>query len=568
MKRCIPLFILALTLFLSAPLATASGSKTRNRQIDSLIAQYVQPGTPGCAVAVVQNGKLLYQKTCGLMNLEYDLPITRDTRFNIGSASKQFTAAAILLLTQEGKLSLDDDIHTWLPEWPEYGHKITIDHLLHHTSGIIDYDWLQALAGWNESTPSRQVTLDLIARVDSLNFPPGTAYYYSNSGYLLLGMIVERVTGRSLAEFVGERIFKPLQMTHSVICDDAGLIIPQRADSYIKGEDGTFRGLRAYNAVIAGDSNVYTTIEDLLKWDANFYTERVGGSGFARRMTTRGTLARGDSINYAMGLQTEPYRGIRTVYHGGLTHGYKSHYLQCPDQHFSVICLANALNIDSRAICRGIVDLFLAAQLTPAATPPAAPKKEEGPAAIILDPRLYQEYIGKYGLGGNVIITVSSRGGRLYGQVAGQQEFELFPESESLFFIKATPAKGGFQRDSTGTVTTLAWQQGGRTTKMARLAEPAPPEEKLAGLTGTFYSPVLQTTYAILLKEGSLWLKMPEMPEMLHIPVPAPLNHLHQWKFAAPFATLEFEVDDKGSAKGFLYSNPSGRVQLQFSRQE
>ncbi|MBN2357657.1 serine hydrolase, partial [candidate division KSB1 bacterium] len=330
MTKCFPLFLI-FTLLL-ADLTSAASDERMIRQVDELIARYVQPDGPGCALAVIQNDKVIYQQTYGMMNLEYDLPVSCETVFNLGSVSKQFTAACVLLLANENRLSLNDDIHTYLPDWPDYGHKITIRHLLHHTSGIVDYDWLQALAGWKDTSPGREYTLDLIKRVKNLNFPPGEAYYYSNSGYLLLSLIVERVSGMPLSAFAAQHIFKPLGMERTLIHDDAGLIIKQRADSYMKTEQGGFIGLRGYQSTTIGDNNVYTTIGDMIKWDENFRKETVGGRGFARQMFTRGILSNGDTTIYAMGLVIEPYRGLRSVSHGGLTQGYKSHYLQFPDQ--------------------------------------------------------------------------------------------------------------------------------------------------------------------------------------------------------------------------------------------
>ena len=547
--------------------ASAKNNKTPLRQVNELIAQYVQPGEPGCAVAVIQNGEALYQQTYGMMNLEYDLPVSNETVFNLGSVSKQFTAACILLLANEKRLSLDDDIQTYLPEWPAYGEMVTIRHLLHHTGGIVDYDWLVALAGWKETSPGREFTLDLIRRVKELNFPPGQAYYYSNSGYLLLGLIVERVSGMPLSAFTAERIFKPLNMTRTLIHDDAGLIIKQRADSYMKTEEGDFIGLRGYQSTTVGDNNVYTTIGDMIKWDANFRKHIVGGKDFAQQMFTRGILNNGDTTIYAMGLVVEPYRGLRSVSHGGLTQGYKSHYLQFPDQQFSVICLANELHIDAGKICRSIADIYLEDQLEDQPVATTEQKADALEPSYAIDAAGLKEYAGRYGINGNLVMVLSQREEALYGQVPGQTEVQFFPKAKDVFYLKVVEAEGNFQRDSSGQVSGLIWHQGGRSTPMTRMEDEPLSGEQLQNFSGTYFSPVLQTVYRISSKEGRLWLTMPEMPEMLNIPRPAAMNHLQGNRFAVPYATIEFTVAEDGPVNGFTYEHPSGRIKLQFEKQ-
>ena len=546
---------------------SATNNQALIQQVDELVAEYVQPGGPGCAVAVIKNGEVIYRQTYGMMNLEYDLPMSSETVFNLGSVSKQFTAACVLLLANENRLSLDDDIHTYLPEWPDYGHKITIRHLLHHTSGIIDYDWLQALAGWKETSPGREFTLDLIKRVKELNFPPGLAYYYSNSGYLLLGLIVERVSGMPLSAFAAEHIFKPLRMEQTLMHDDAGLIIKQRADSYTKTDQGGYIGLRGYQSTTVGDNNVYATIGDMIKWDENFRKETVGGKGFAGQMFTRGVLNSGDTTIYAMGLVVEPYRGLRSVSHGGLTQGYKSHYLQFPDQRFSVICLANGLDIDAGKICRSIADIYLEDQL---ADQPAASIEhvaDEIEPSYTIDAAGLGEYAGRYGINGNLVMVLSQRDGVLYGQVPGQPEVQFFPKDKDIFYLKVVEAEGSFERDSNGQISGLIWHQGGRSTPMTKMEDEPLTAWQLQNFSGIYYSPVLQTVYRISVKDGRLWLTMPEMPEMLNIPRPAAMNHIQGNHFAVPYATIEFALAGDDSVSGFKYEHPSGRIQLQFEKQ-
>lgn len=312
------------------------------RQVDAVFAAF-GPATPGCALGVYRDGRIAYARGYGLANLEHRIPITPQTVFDIGSTSKQFTAASILLLAQDGKLSVDDALLKWIPELPAYAQSMTIRHLLHHTSGIRDYLTLMSLRGIDfDGITTDRDALDLITRQKEANFAPGSEHLYSNSGYFLLGEIVKRASGKPLPAFAQERIFGPLRMRNTHFHDDHTMIVPLRATGYSASSSAYAISMSGFEQT--GDGAVMTTIEDLLLWDRNFYDAVVGGTQLQRELHVRGVLTRGDTIAYARGLSLGEYRGLRTVRHGGSWAGYRADLLRFPEERTSFAVLCNLGN--------------------------------------------------------------------------------------------------------------------------------------------------------------------------------------------------------------------------------
>jgi CubicO group peptidase (beta-lactamase class C family) len=339
-----------------------------NPAVDRLYAQWDNTSSPGCALGVIRDGKFIYERGYGMANLDYDIPNSPRMVYYIGSDSKQFTAAAIALLSLDGKISLDDDVRKYIPELPDYsktyGVPVTIRNLIHHTSGLRDIYTLMGLAGIRmEDVMTDQTALALIARQKELNFKPGTDYLYSNSGYWILGQVVQRVTGKSLRVFADERIFQPLGMTHTHFHDDPGHVMKNRAMSYEPDGNGGFRISYLQNFDKIGAGGLYSTVEDLAKWDENYYTHRVGGSALQQLIHTRGVLANGDTLRYAFGNEVADYRGLRTDEHGGSMMGYKAHILRFPDQRFSVIETCNLGSINPGPIARQVAEVYLGSQM-------------------------------------------------------------------------------------------------------------------------------------------------------------------------------------------------------------
>ena len=348
----------------SAAAKTADDKKTA--AVDEVFEDLTKAGSPGCAMGVYRDGKLVYAKGYGLANLEENVAITPQSVFDIGSTSKQFTAASILLLEKQGKLSINDDIRKYIPEVPDYGKKITILRLLNHTSGLRDYLTLMDLAGINtDSVTTDEDALQIIARQKSLNFDPGSDWLYSNTGFFLLSMIVKRVSGKTLREFAAENIFAPLEMTHTQYRDDHTSLIANRAMAYDTKEKGIGYSMDVSYFEQTGDGAVHTSVEDLLKWDENFYSAKIGGKTFLSEIQEQGKLNSGRVLEYAKGLFVADYRGLRTVSHGGAWGGYRAELLRFPEQHFSVACLCNLGTARPSNRAERVADVYLAGLMKP-----------------------------------------------------------------------------------------------------------------------------------------------------------------------------------------------------------
>src|SRR5215813_10335805 len=350
-------------LFIAISASAQDGGKdanSLNAKVDAVFAQYEKADSPGCALGVIKDGKLLYSRGYGMANLEHNIPNGPKMAYDIGSTSKQFTAAGILLLAQQGKLSLDDDVRKHIPELPAYQKPITIRHLLHHTSGLRDYLTLFSLAGVNfDDTTTEKDALDIIARQKGLNFTPGDEWLYSNSGYFLLSIVIKRASGKSFAEFAKENIFDPLGMKHTLILDNHKKIVPMRATGYSPNPHGGFQ-IEMSNFEQTGDGAVQTTIEDLYLWDQNFYEPKVGGKALLEQMHAVGALNNGEKHDYGSGLFINEYKGLRRVSHGGSWAGYRAELARFPDQKFSVACLCNLGATNPSALAMKVADLYLA----------------------------------------------------------------------------------------------------------------------------------------------------------------------------------------------------------------
>jgi len=342
-----------------------SPADARARQVDSLFARWNTTESPGASVAVIYDGEVVLAKGYGMASLEQDVPIRPTTVFDIASVSKQFGAMAIALLEADGRLAFTDDVRKYVPELPDFGHVITIDHLLHHTSGLRDWPGTLRMGGWSfEDVMSFDQILRMAYAQKSLNFPPGDDYAYSNTGYNVLAEVVQRITKQSFRQFTEDRIFRPLGMTSTLFMDDHREIVHRLAESYTPDRGGNRGYLHVTNNLTAlASSSLHTTVLDLVKWVRNFETAEVGGRAVIEGSLRRGILNRGDTIPYALGQVVGSYRGLRTVSHGGSWAGYRSTLTRFPDQRFAVIILANRSDANPGTIAQRIADIYLADRL-------------------------------------------------------------------------------------------------------------------------------------------------------------------------------------------------------------
>ena len=372
--------------------------ETLEAKVNQLFAEWNQPDSPGATLAVTRDGEVIYKQGYGMANLEYDIPITSATVFDIASVSKQFAGFAIATLSHEGKLSLDDDIRMYLPDVPDFGNTITIRHLLHHTSGL--RDWVQSLViagvGMDDVISFKHI-LKMVQHQKALNFEPGEAFLYSNTGYNLLTEIVETVTGHSFREWTDTNIFKPLAMTNSHFHDDYEMILKNRAYSYQTVENDRFKHA-VNNTTALGSSSLYSTVEDLAKWVLNFDNTRIGEQTVIEQMHQCGVLNDGEQISYAFGLNIGEYRTLKTVGHSGSWRGFRSHLIRFPDQKFGVVILCNLDTFNPLGLAEKVADLYLADVLAPVeiSEPDEALQPAEGTKSEPLVPEQLTEFEGDY----------------------------------------------------------------------------------------------------------------------------------------------------------------------------
>ena len=338
----------------------ARQSNTPENRLDLIFEPWSARGAPGCAVSVMRGSDVLFAKGYGDANLEYDVPITPSSVFHVASVSKQFTAMAVALLVADGRVSWDDDIRRHVPELPDFGDAITLRHLAHHTSGIRDQWSLLQMAGWRwgGDVITQGDVLDLLSRQTAVHFRPGSDYLYSNSGYTLLAVVVERVSGRTLREFTAERLFEPLGMTQTTFRDDHTMLVRNRAYAYESDRAGGYR-LSIPDFAVVGASSLFTTVEDLARWNRNFRTGEVGGRDVLRQLQERGALAGGARISYGLGLVHGTHRGRSTIGHGGTDAGYRSEFLRFPAEDLGVAVLCNVRTADPGRLARDAADVFL-----------------------------------------------------------------------------------------------------------------------------------------------------------------------------------------------------------------
>ena len=351
---------LATVLALAAPASSlAQAAADPGPRVDRVFARYTKE-TPGCAVGVARDGREVFARAYGMADLEHDITATPATIYEAGSVSKQFTAAAVVLLAQQGKLSLDDDVRKHIPEVPNYGAPITIRHLLTHTSGLRDWGSVAGIAGWPRTrrAHTHAHVLDIISRQTALNYPPGAAYSYTNSGYNLLVMIVDRASGMPFADFTGKYLFEPLGMTSTEWRDDFTEIVKGRAIGYAPRRGGGFSTDMPFENV-HGNGGLLTTVSDLLAWTQNLETGRVGGPTFLAEMHRTGVLTGNRPITYASGLVVSRYNGVPEVSHTGSTAGYRAFLARYPAQKLAVALLCNAASANPGTIGHEVADIFL-----------------------------------------------------------------------------------------------------------------------------------------------------------------------------------------------------------------
>ncbi len=542
-----PLYLLLTSLWIPSALAVGQ-QYAPDVRVDSVFAAYDSTTVPGCAVGVYRDGKIQYARGYGLADLERRVPISSKTVFDIGSTSKQFTAASVVLLQQDGKLSLDDDVRRFLPELPVYDRLITIRHLLHHTSGVRDYIGLLQMAGMRyDDVTTVDDALQMIVRQRALNFSPGDEHLYSNAGYFLLSLIVERASGQSLRDFARERIFTPLGMTRTEYLGSYNDVIPDRALGYEPADSGYQTDMPRWLQL--GDGGVFTTVEDLVYWGENFRTTQVGGPSMRDALLTRGRLTTGKEITYALGLMHGELRGLPTVYHGGSWGGYVAEYLRFPAQRYGVAVLCNRSDANPPALALEVAAIHLGNEMTPLPAPkPVA--AATAPSPVPSDPvalRPLATYAGSYRTPNDAtIVTIQVVGGAL--RVTEPGSFELVARSADEFDVRGLPMsvqllfEAGATPDAPAPrLTTVV--DGTKDEVHERIVATPMSNASAESFVGTYRSTELLTSLAVTRTDTTLSITLRNAP-------PRPLRAVGIDEFSGTGLTLHFTRDATGQVTG------------------
>jgi CubicO group peptidase (beta-lactamase class C family) len=427
-----------------------------NPEIDALFSEWNSQGSPGCALAVIQNGEIIYKKGYGMADLEHNIPIQPSTVFYCGSVSKQFVTLSILLLEEQGKLNLDDDIRKYFTDFPDYGDTITIRNLIHHTSGIRDYLTLWDLTGRDYLDHiSKHEVYELIKRQKELNFVPGDRYLYSNSCYFMLAELVKMISGETLKDFAAKNIFEPLEMTNSHFHDNYRHLIPNRAFSYAPDGANYSNLIMRFDQV--GSGGLYSSVEDLFLWDQNFYHNKLGkgSQSLIDKMHEEGTLNSGASAGYAFALVNGNYRGLRTVSHTGSLAGYRAVLTRFPDEHFSVIILSNLASFNPAGKAEEVAEIYLEDKMINESDSGSEVEGESGSEVeentpeitdlLIFQGRYFSEELEVY-------YTLSSEENKLFFAIGNLEPRPLVPAGKDRFSGEDGYPDFRFQKNSQGLV--------------------------------------------------------------------------------------------------------------------
>jgi len=493
-------------------------------KVDAVFARWNRSDSPGCAAGATIDGSTVLSAGYGMADLEHDAAITPGTIFEPGSVTKQFTAAAVLLLAQQGKLSLDDPIRKYIPEVPDYDRPITIRHLLHHTSGLRDWGNVAAIGGWPRTTRvyTHAFVLDIVSRQRALNYAPGSEYSYTNTGFNLAAILVERVSGKSLPAFTRESIFTPLAMASTGWRDDFRRIVKNRAVAYAPS-GGAFVMNMPFESVY-GNSSLLTTVGDLLRWNQNFTDLKVGGRALIETQQQRGRLMDGRTIAYAAGLMMLHWKGLAEVSHSGSTAGYSAWLGRYPEQGLSVAVLCNVAT-NATQLGHAVAEVYLGDAVRPKAQDPVA-----------LDVTTLEASTGLYrSLRDHETLTVALENGQLRLDRRGV----LKPTAANVFAV-GEEGRAEFETDGAGKVVRLRIATEADPNNVYEKVEPARPAlADLEGMVGEYTSDEAEVTFLVVLDGGRLVMR--RRPDAAF-----PLTPTYRDGFSCALGSVRFLRDRSG----------------------
>lgn len=529
-------------------------------RVDQLMAAYAGEDRPGAAVGVVRGGEVTFSAYYGMADLAQEVPITRTTRFNLGSVSKQFLGFAFALLAERGTLSLDDPVGQYLSDWPTFDQTVTLRHLLTHTSGYREAYGTLAMAGRipSQDRLPRAEALEVVRRQPALEFPAGSKFRYNSTAYVILAEVFEEVTGTPAGKWVEKNVFGPLDMDNSAIESRIGEVIPDAADSYTLAGDGGYN--RAFsNRAIFGAAEVYTTVEDLAKWLGNFHTAELGGPAVQKRMREPFVLTTGDTTEYALGLHIDEHQGLRRISHGGAHAGYRAALMYYPEIDAGVVAMSNNSTIDG-GIPGKLVEAFLGEHMTEEEAVSGSADGAFDPDEY--DPEAFDALAGKY-MPEDMLMTFTftREGDEFFMQKTGQQKTKITPTSDSTFAVEDSEARLTFHGGTDGKADSLTFHQFGH--HIAHRIEPwTPSEAERAAYTGRYFSEELQTPYTVAEKDSGLVVQHRWLGE---VPLTPAAEDTFRGKY--PIGRIIFTRNEGGHVTGFSVS--AGRTHgVRFDKRE
>jgi CubicO group peptidase (beta-lactamase class C family) len=472
-------------------------------KINKVFSKWDNTASPGCAVGIVRNDSLVFAKGYGMANLEYGLPITPTTIFHMASISKQFTAYSIVLLAKQGKLNLDDDIHKYLPWFPDLKEKITIRNLLNHTSGVRDQWQLLAIAGTRlEDVITQDQIIKILGNQQALNFNPGEQYMYSNSGFTMLAEIVKSVSGQTLRQFTDSAIFKPLGMVDTHVHDDYTEIVKNRSYSYDR-KDSTHFANSILSYSVSGATSLFTNINDMSKWVMNFYKPVAGNGKDIEQLTQNGKLNSGKELTYALGIVSGKYNGWKEFSHGGADAGYRTYISVFPDAKMGFIVFSNLGDVNTGGLAHDIADLFI--KDTAKKTTVVKNDKVDSSAAILKDTVAVKIFLGDYISDDGLPLNLELKRAKLYYHINGETNVLVKQTNDSFYIISTPPIKFAFSISAKDTLAVIITPDQVYQLKKYK-EDTAQADGVLQEYAGTYYCPELDCKYGIKLKEHHMYL--------------------------------------------------------------
>jgi CubicO group peptidase (beta-lactamase class C family) len=520
---------------------------TPDGKVDQMMSEY-SGEVPGAAVMVLQDGEILLQRSYGMANLAYDEKMGEETVHNIGSTSKQFLTFGLLLLEEQGKLSLDDNVREYIPELPEFEHAVTLRHLVNHTSGYREFLNLMAMTGQNMSQNlSQEKVIELVQNQPELQNEPGAEFNYNNTGYVLMTEVIERVTEIDFPTWMKKNVFEPIGMDHTVVRKDPYQIVENRSLGYTYSEDGGFQEVTDLGGG-AGAGGIHSTMGDLKKWIDNLLEPTVGTEEMVKEMSTSFKLNNGAETGYGLGLFVEDYKGLQRIQHGGADVAHRSMLMIFPEINGAVVTQSNFSSFDG-SIPNKVADIYFSTYLEEENEGEEAAEGEM--TAFEYDPEEFEPLTGRYELSimPGFVLTFERDGDRLYTQATNQPEVNITATSDSTFSLVGVNASITFHRNEDGTADSLTLHQNGN--HIAKKIKFEPTTEELRSYEGRYFSEEIDTIYDVVMEDSTLSMKTFLIEENM------PLQATTKDKFSSgfPIAEVKFVRDESGNITGFEASN-------------